>query len=99
MFTPVFDQTGGLDTLYTYVPNRTTGAAPFLNRPTALRYHDPNVNPSQGPVAIFGFPTHFLQNGAATATENTGVQGMAKLLVAWLKQHQTIAQAARRAGS
>lgn len=95
MFSPVLDQTGGLDTLYTYTAMRSNST--FQNKPTGFRYHDPDPVPDQGPVAIFGFPTHLMQNGAATATENTGVLGTAKLLIPWLKQHQTIALAARRA--
>jgi hypothetical protein len=83
MFQPTFDPSGGLDTLYTYVAIRTI--SPAHNRPNAFRYADPNPIPSQGPVAVFGFPLHFLQQGSAE--QRTGTFGMARTMLEWLRRH------------
>jgi hypothetical protein len=84
MFTPTFDPTGGLDTLYTYVAARPT-TSPANGRPNAFRYADPNPMPAQGPVAVFGFPLHFLQQGSAA--DRSGTFGMARTMLEWLRRH------------
>lgn len=88
MFSPTLDPTGGLDTLYQYVAMRTMQTEPFRGKPTGFRFHDPDPEPRQGPVALFGFPLHYLQNGSVV--EGTGVHGMARLMVEWLRQHQRV---------
>jgi hypothetical protein len=92
MYTPTFDNTGGLDTLYTYVAGRSTSS---MNRkPTSFRYFPTDPVPTQGPVAVFGFPLHFLQIGSAS--EGTGVHGLGKKMIDWLLANQGLSAAARR---
>lgn len=93
MFQPTFDATGGLDTLYTYGAARTSSAV--NRRPNAFRYHDRNPLPSQGPVAVFGFPLHFFQPGDAAA--GTGTFGMAASVISWLRRHHDDYVASRQA--
>jgi hypothetical protein len=89
MFQPTFDADGGLDTLYTLDTPRSTSS--FRGKPTAFRFADPNPVPEQGPIAIFGFPFHLLKQGSAE--ERTGVKGMARSMMEWLRSHQAVAQA------
>lgn len=61
---------------------------PFQNRPTGLRSHDLDPALRQGPVVVFGFPTHLLQK--ASVEVGTGVHGMARLRADWLRPHQSM---------
>ncbi|HEX7878448.1 MAG TPA: hypothetical protein VF720_03510, partial [Candidatus Eisenbacteria bacterium] len=84
MFTPTFDVTGGLDTLFTHrAPIATSGMHGKVN---AFRYHDPDPIPDQGPVAIFGFPLFFLQPGSVES--QTGTFHTARLMIDWLRSEQ-----------
>jgi hypothetical protein len=92
LFQPTFEPTGGLDTLYTYGAARTNSSA--NRRPNALRFHDPDPLPGQGPVAVFGFPMHFFQQGSAV--EGTGTFGLTASMLAWLRRHHDEFVEARR---
>jgi hypothetical protein len=77
------DPTGGLETMYTHVaamPNSGTNG-----RVNALRYRDPAAVPDQGPLAVFGFPVFFLEQGSESGT---GSFEMARLMIQWLKGEQ-----------
>lgn len=96
MFQPTFFLEGGLDTLYTCQPVRSTSG--FNNKPIAWRYADPKPIPEQGPVAVFGFPLHRMKDGRPWAGPDTAsapgthLQGMVSSMVWWFKQHQYRAQ-------
>jgi hypothetical protein len=81
LFTPEYS--AGLDTLYTMDAAKTNSK--FRGKPLAFRYLDPDPGSGQGPVAVFGFPFHWLKQGSAA--DRTGVQGMARSMVDWFRQH------------
>ncbi|MDZ4804394.1 MAG: hypothetical protein SGI90_06005 [Candidatus Eisenbacteria bacterium] len=84
MFTPTFDDTRGLDSLYIHRAPRTTSG--MDRKPNAFRYRDPGVMPSQGPIAVFGFPLFKLQQGSVA--DSTGTFSTAKIMLDWLKREQ-----------
>ncbi|TPW09950.1 MAG: hypothetical protein FD129_2038, partial [bacterium] len=61
MTSPIHDGTRGLDSLYIHRAGLTNSGA--NTKPNAFRYHDPNPIPNQGPVAVFGFPLYYLNQG------------------------------------
>jgi len=81
---PLFDATGGLDTLYVHHAGSPGSAAD--GKPNAFRYHDPNPVPAQGPVAVFGFPLFFLEQGSVE--QGTGTFKAARVMVDWLRSEQ-----------
>jgi hypothetical protein len=84
MFVPSFEETGGLDTLYTHRAARATSG---MNRkPDAFRYHDPDPVPDQGPVAIFTFPLMALEQGSVEA--GTGTFKAARVMLDWFRAEQ-----------
>jgi hypothetical protein len=83
MFTPSFEATGGLDSLYVHRAGPTSG---MNNKPDAFRYHDPSPVPAQGPVAIFLFPLPFLVPGSVA--EGTGTHQAARVMVDWFRSEQ-----------
>jgi hypothetical protein len=86
MFGPTFVESGGLDTLYVMeTPRSGSRVSTFNRKPTAFRYASPDPSSKQGPVAIFGFPFHFLKQGSAA--NRTGVQGMARSMIQWFRTH------------
>jgi len=84
MFTPTFDGTFGLDSLYIHRAPRTNSG--MDRKPNGFRYHDPNVMPSQGPSVVFGFPLFNLLQGSST--DGTGTFGTARLILDWMKSEQ-----------
>ncbi|TPW14762.1 MAG: hypothetical protein FD129_1019 [bacterium] len=84
MLTPTFDTTGGLDSLYRHRAGLTSSGMDL--KPNAFRYHDPNPVPSQGPIAVFGFPLFFLQQGSVE--QGTGTFKAARVMVDWLRSEQ-----------
>jgi hypothetical protein len=84
MFTPTFDATGGLDTLYTHRAPRTTSG--MHRKPNGFRYADPRPMPTQGPLMVFGFPLFFLQQGSVES--GTGTFAASRILIDWLKSEQ-----------
>jgi hypothetical protein len=83
MMDPVFNASGGLDSLFTY--GAAQAASAVHRRPNAFRYADPDPVPDQGPVAVFGFPLHVFEQGSAA--EKTGTFGVAATMIDWLKRH------------
>jgi hypothetical protein len=92
MFTPTTLARGGLDTLYTMGAARDGvgggGVSAFNGKPIAFRYADPDPIPAQGPVAILGFPLHFLKPGSAAA--RTGTHGLMRSLADWFRSRQVV---------
>jgi hypothetical protein len=84
LFQPVFDGTGGLDTLYTAVP--ATPTSRFARRPMAFRYFDPAPGAKRGAVAVMAFPPHYMKPGTAAA--RSGVAGMAIAMIDWFRRHE-----------
>jgi len=64
---------GQVDLLYTYGATRTElegKGSPYHGRLTALRWHDPDPAPIQGPIQWFGFPLYYFQDSQAQETFN-----------------------------
>jgi hypothetical protein len=81
---PLFDPTGGLDTLYVHRAGSPNSAVD--GKPNAFRYHDPGAIPRQGPVAVFGFPLFFMEQGSVE--QGTGTFKAARVMVDWLRSEQ-----------
>jgi hypothetical protein len=84
VFQPVFDATGGLDTLYTAIP--ATPTSRFLGRPMAFRYFDPDPGAGTGAVAVVAFPPHYMKPGSAAA--RSGVAGLGIAMIDWFRRHE-----------
>jgi len=64
---------GDLELLYTYGATTTEikgKASLYHGRITALRWHDPDPAPQQGPVQWFGFPLYYFRDEEAQETLN-----------------------------
>jgi hypothetical protein len=88
MLQPTFDTEGILDTLYTLSVTPQPSSS-FRGKPCAFRAFDPNPVSGHGPVAIFGFPLHFLKQGTVEVVDGklqgSGVKGVAASLFDWFR--------------